>query len=161
MVYATITEERLRMGSGTAALFVILAAGLLGGNDLIVVASGLMLALQLVDVPGMFGFLEAYATRLGIVFLFIGLLLPFATGQMGLTAAIRSILNGRGLVTIAIGAFGAYLAAQGVNLLRSRPETTVGMVIGSVIGVSLLGGIPAGPLVAAGLAALIYRLVEH
>ncbi|MGI6081839.1 MAG: DUF441 domain-containing protein [Limnochordia bacterium] len=149
------------MGTGSAALFVILLAGALGGNDLIVVASGLMLVLQFADVPGMFGFLEVYATQLGIVFLFIGLLLPFATGQMGLAAAFKCVLSGRGLVAIAIGAFGAYLAAQGVSLLTTRPETTVGMVIGSVLGVSFLGGIPAGPLVAAGLAALIYRLVDH
>jgi uncharacterized membrane protein (DUF441 family) len=148
------------MGTGTAVLVIILLAGLLGGNDLVSVASGLMLALQLADVPGMFGFLETYATQLGITFLFIGLLLPFATGQMGLVLAAKSILCTRGVVAIAIGALGAYLAAEGVSLLSTRPETMVGMVIGSVLGVSFLGGIPAGPLVAAGLAALVYKLVE-
>lgn len=148
------------MGTGTIVLIIVMFAGLLGGNDLISVAAGIMLALQLIDLPDMFQFLDKYATPLGIIFLFIGLLLPFATGQMGLVAAAKSLLGMRGLVAIGIGALGAYLAAQGVSLLTSTPEVMVGMVLGSVIGVSFLGGIPAGPLVAAGLASMLYRLVE-
>jgi len=36
----------------------------------------------------------------------------------------------------------------------------VGLIIGSILGVSFLGGIPTGPLVAAGFAALLFRILQ-
>lgn len=147
------------MGTGTSVLVLVLLAGILGGNDVLAVASAVMLAVRLVAIPSAFEFLEIYATELGITFLLIGLLLPFATGQMGLGTAARSLVTTRGVVSVGIGALGAYLAAQGVSLLTDRPEVMVGMVFGSMLGVSFLGGIPCGPLVAAGLAAIVYRFI--
>lgn len=146
------------MGTGAVVLGLVFTAGLLGGNDLVAAASAVVLVARLLAHPGVFQFLEAYATQLGITFLLIGLLLPFATGQMGLAAAARSLATSRGVVAIGIGALGAYLAAEGISLLHTRPEVMVGIVFGSVLGVSFLGGIPAGPLVAAGLAAMVFRL---
>src|SRR5690606_8555903 len=82
------------------------------------------------------------------------LLLPFARGQLGLARAGGQLASLPGVVSLVVGAASAWLAAQGVTLLQDRPETMLGMVIGSVFGVLLLNGIPAGPLVASGLAAL-------
>lgn len=148
------------MTGGSVVLAFVLAAGVIGGNDLVAVASALMLTLQLLDIPDMFKFLHTYASQLGITFLLIGLLLPFANGEMGFQAAARSLVTPKGLVAIGIGAAGAWLAAEGINLLTTKPEVMVGIVIGSVLGVSFLGGIPAGPLVASGLAALIFRFID-
>jgi uncharacterized membrane protein (DUF441 family) len=63
-------------------------------------------------------------------------------------------------VAVAIGAAGSWLAAEGISLLTARPEIMVGIILGSVLGVAFLGGIPAGPLVASGLAAIIFRYLR-
>jgi len=145
--------------SGLWILFIILAAGLFGNNDLVALAAGVCLLLQLSPWPGIFNFLEQCASRLGITFLLIGFLLPFATGKMGFSSVVRSLFTSTGVIAVLIGAIGACLAADGVALLSKRPEVMAGMVFGSVLGVFFLGGIPAGPLVAAGLAAAIYRFL--
>jgi uncharacterized membrane protein (DUF441 family) len=144
---------------GSLVLAVVFAVGLIGKNDLVAAASGLMLVLQVAALPDMFRFLQTYANELGITFLLIGLLLPYATGQMGLSS-VRLLLSTHGLVAVAIGAVGAWLAAEGISLLTTRPEIMVGIVVGSVLGVAFLGGIPAGPLVASGLAAVIFRFLR-
>jgi uncharacterized membrane protein (DUF441 family) len=144
---------------GALILAVVFAAGLIGKNDLVAVAAGAMLLLQLVALPDIFKFLQTSANELGITFLLIGLLLPYATGQMGL-ASIKSLFSTHGMVAVAIGAAGSWLAAEGISLLTARPEIMVGIILGSVLGVAFLGGIPAGPLVASGLAAIIFRYLR-
>jgi len=141
--------------------FVLLGLFLLGSlsrNDQTAVAAALLLLLSLAGWRDMLQFLDAHAVDLGIIFLVIGLLLPFATGKVTLAETLGGLLRPAGMIAIAIGALSAHLAAEGLEFLRLQPEALVGLVIGSVIGVYFLGGIPTGPLVAAGLAAALYQL---
>ncbi|HBR23969.1 MAG TPA: DUF441 domain-containing protein, partial [Firmicutes bacterium] len=48
----------------------------------------------------------------------------------------------------------------GVNLLETNPQIAGGLVIGSILGVLLLKGIPIGPLAAAGMAAMLLKLIS-
>lgn len=149
------------MGEGTMVLLLLLAGGVLGGNDLVSVSAAVMLVLQLTGFGDVFTFLEQYGVDIGIIFLMLGLLLPFATEKLGLSATLRGLVSPAGLISLVIGTVTAYLAAQGVSMLQSHPEVLVGLLVGSVAGVYFLGGIPAGPLVAAGIAAVIYHLVNR
>jgi uncharacterized membrane protein (DUF441 family) len=148
------------MHSGYVVLCIVLAVSLLGGNNLVALAAASALLLQLVPISGLFGFFEHYSSQLGITFLLISFLLPFASGRVGMNIALRSLLTSSGAVAVIIGAISACLAADGVNLLTKQPDIMVGMVLGSVFGVFFMGGIPAGPLVAAGLAAFIFRFIR-
>ena len=56
---------------------------------------------------------------------------------------------------IAVGVFVAWLAGQGVDLMITQPVLVMGLMIGTVIGVSFFGGIPVGPLIAAGILYLV------
>lgn len=142
-------------------LLLILVAGVLGGNDLVSVSAAVMLLLQLTGFGDVFTFLEQHGVEIGIIFLMLGLLLPFATDKLGLSATVRSLVSPAGLIALGAGTAAAYLAAQGVAMLQSHPESLVGLLVGSVLGVYFLGGIPAGPLVAAGLAAVVHHLVKR
>ncbi|MEW6229340.1 MAG: DUF441 family protein, partial [Bacillota bacterium] len=53
-----------------------------------------------------------------------------------------------------------YVNGKGVELLRARPDIIAGILIGTIIGVCLLRGIPVGPLAAAGITALLIRLFK-
>lgn len=149
------------MGEGTLVLLFLLTAGVLGGNDLVSVSAAVMIVLQLTGLSDVFTFLERHGVDIGVIFLMLGLLLPFATEKLGFSATLRSLLSPVGLIAVAVGSVAAYLAAKGVAMLQSHPEVLVGLLVGSVVGVYFLGGIPAGPLVAAGLAAFIYHLVKR
>lgn len=138
----------------------LLLLGSISGNDLTAVAAGILLLLRLSGFQDVLAFLDDHAVDLGVIFLVIGLLLPFATGKITLTATLGGLFRPAGLISIFIGAVSAYLAAEGLRFLRFQPEALVGLIIGSVLGVSFFGGIPTGPLVAAGLAAALYYLVR-
>lgn len=143
---------------GTVVLLLILGAGAIGGNDLVSVSAAVMLILQLVGMTDVFQFLDTHGVQIGVIFLMLGLLLPFASSKMGLSETARSLLSPVGLLAVLFGVGAAYFAAQGVSMLQHHPEMLIGLVVGSVIGVQYFGGIPAGPLVAAGMAALVYKL---
>lgn len=149
-----------RLTEGTIVLLVVLLFGIIGGNELVAVAAAVMLLLQVGGFSDIFRFLEDHGIELGVIFLLLGLLLPFATGKMGVTQTAGSLLTPVGLISIGVGTLAAYLAAEGVHLLRMQPEVMLGLVIGSVLGVYFLNGIPAGPLVAAGIAAVLYHLIR-
>jgi uncharacterized membrane protein (DUF441 family) len=44
--------------------------------------------------------------------------------------------------------------------MKSNPEVMIGLLLGTIIGTAFFGGIPVGPLVAAGLAAFVIKLAE-
>lgn len=141
-------------------LLLVLVAGVLGSNDLVSVSAAVMLLLQLTGFTDVFSFLEQHGVDIGVIFLMLGLLLPFATDKLGLSGTVTSLISPAGLIALVVGSAASYLAAQGVMMLQSHPEVLVGLLIGSVVGVYFLGGIPAGPLVAAGVAAIIYQLLK-
>lgn len=144
---------------GKLVLVALVAAGLLGGNDLVATSAAALLIFATLGPVSVLDFLEEYTLSLGILLLLISLLLPFARGQLGLSQVAAQLVSLPGLVAFGVGAVSTWLAAQGVSLLKQRPETMLGMVMGSVIGVLWLNGIPAGPLVAAGLAAVLLRFL--
>ena len=57
-------------------------------------------------------------------------------------------------LSISVGVLVAWLAGKGVPLMGEQPILVTGLLIGTIIGVAFLGGIPVGPLIAAGILAL-------
>ena len=49
----------------------------------------------------------------------------------------------------------AWFGGRGVGLLGTQPVLITGLLIGTIIGVSFFGGIPVGPLIAAGILSLM------
>ena len=136
------------------------ALGLASGNDAVGLAAFLTLALRELGPPDSLEVTARHSTQLGILFLVLGLLLPAVAAVAGAPELFsRVVLSRTGLVSVLVGLISSRLAADGVALMQSRPEVLLGLVVGSLAGVWLLGGIPVGPLVAAGLVALLARLL--
>jgi uncharacterized membrane protein (DUF441 family) len=49
---------------------------------------------------------------------------------------------------------------QGLNMLKLDPELMVGLVVGGIIGIVFFKGVPVGPLMAAGIAALFIKIFD-
>ena len=59
------------------------------------------------------------------------------------------------LAAVLVGVLVAWLAGRGVPLMSEQPVLVTGLLLGTIIGVAFLGGIPVGPLIAAGILSLI------
>src|SRR5690606_33342007 len=102
------------VGEGTVILLLILAAGLLGGNELVSVSAAVLLLLRASGWGHAFRFLAEHGWDLGVIFLLLGRLLPLGPGRLGPAAPAASLAKPAGLIAVAVGTLAAYLAAQGV-----------------------------------------------
>ena len=140
-------------------LLVLLAIGLVFNNHLIASAAGSLLVLKLIKFQSILYLFERRAIDLGLLFLLISVLVPFALDRVGVKDIWITFQSVPGIIAIIGGIAAAYLCGQGLVLLKLQPEVVVGLVIGTVIGVSLLKGIPVGPLAAAGVTALLLNIL--
>ena len=98
--------------------------------------------------------LEKYGVKIGIIILTIGVLSPLVSGKIQLPD-LSGFLSWKMALSIAVGVLVAWLAGKGVPLMGEQPILVTGLLIGTIIGVAFLGGIPVGPLIAAGILALL------
>lgn len=140
-------------------LVVIFCLGMCFNNNLVAAGAGSLLVLKLVGLNSLLQLLERRAMDLGLLFLLVAVLVPFALNKVGVKDIWLTFQTLRGWLAVLGGVGAAYLCGQGLVLMQVEPEVVVGLVVGTVIGVSLLRGIPVGPLAAAGLTALLFNLL--
>jgi uncharacterized membrane protein (DUF441 family) len=140
-------------------LLVILAMGLIFNNNLVAAGAGSLLVFKLIKMQTVLLLLERRAVDIGLLFLLVAVLVPFSLDRVGVHDIWQTFRSLQGILAIAGGVTAAYLCGQGVVLLHVHPEVVVGLVVGTIIGVSLLKGIPVGPLAAAGVTAILFNLL--
>ena len=135
-------------------LVFLIVLGLISQNSAITISAAVLLIMQQTLLSKYIPILEQYGVKIGIIILTIGVLAPLVSGQIQLPD-LSSFLNWKMGVSIATGIFVAWLAGKGVPLMSEQPVLVTGLLIGTIIGVSFLGGIPVGPLIAAGILAVL------
>lgn len=140
-------------------LFIFLLA-IVGKNELVATAGALLLVMKFSPLHSLFPILSERGIELGILLLTLSVLTPFAAGQIRPGELLATLKSPAGFVAILAGIMASYLTGHGVEILQTRPEVMVGLIIGSIIGASLLQGVPAGPLVAAGIAAVLIKTLN-
>jgi uncharacterized membrane protein (DUF441 family) len=152
-------------GGGLDALVILgicAGIGLLGRNALIVAAAASLGLIRLLGFQGAIRWLDQRGTTLGIFLLIISLLAPVALDRISLRAFVRELLRPSGWIGLGVAAAAAYLGRGGVTFLKGYPTALVGLIVGSVLGTIFLGGVPTGPLIAAGVTALLLQaLGQH
>ena len=86
--------------------------------------------------------------------------MPFATGKVSSGMLRDTITSSAGLAAVIGGLTGAYLNAQGLDMIHHKPEIIPGILIGVIISVTFLGGVSVGPVMAAGITAVIMSLFQ-
>ncbi len=140
-------------------LLVLLALGVLGQNSLVSISSAILLLLRLVGLQQVMPYLEGPGLQIGLTLLILSIITPFASSDIEVREITQSLLRPVGAMTFITGIAGAYLGARGVNILQSHPEAILGLVLGTIVGATFFRGIPVGPLVAAGMAAVVLQLM--
>ncbi len=145
---------------GDLVLVALIVVGLIGRSSIITTAACILLIIKLTSLERYLPSIERRGIELGLLFLTLAVLVPFASGRVQPKDILAAFSGWTGWVAIAGGAMGAYLNSRGLDTLKMDPQLIVGIVIGSIMGVLFLRGIPVGPLMAAGLAAILIKIVQ-
>ncbi|MEO3944382.1 DUF441 domain-containing protein [Gorillibacterium sp. CAU 1737] len=146
--------------NGNLMLLILIVVGLAGRSSIITTAACVLLAFNLMKLERFLPMLERRGLELGLLFLTIGVLVPFASGRITFRDVGAVLLTPAGLFALIGGAFAAYLNGRGLILLKLDPQIVIGLVIGSIFGIIFLRGIPVGPLLAAGLTSLLLKAFQ-
>lgn len=139
-------------------LVVLIGLGVWSNNQTMTIAATILLLFQQTALIQYLPLIEKHAVNWGIILLTIGVLSPLVSGKMALPNA-QVFLNLNMWLAIIVGMWVAWVASRGVNLMGSQPILVTGLLLGTILGVAFLGGIPVGPLIAAGLLSLIVHKI--
>ena len=108
----------------------------------------------------LFSIIDKQGINWGVTIISVAILVPIATGRIGIMDLINSFKSPVGWIAVACGILVSLLSYQGVGFLSASPEVTVALVMGTIIGVVFMNGIAAGPIIASGIAYLIIQLLQ-
>ncbi len=140
-------------------LLLLLSLGIIGNNPSISIAVSILLLIRLLSLHRLFPLLEQHGLQAGVIILTIGVLAPVASGSISPQAIWRTFTHWQSLLAVAIGMFVAYLGGRGAALMATDPLVVTGLVVGTILGVVLLRGVPVGPLIAAGMMAFVLQFL--
>ncbi|MFD1433155.1 DUF441 domain-containing protein [Lacticaseibacillus yichunensis] len=119
---------------------------------------GVAFVIVLKALPPLHPFMKLLQTQginWGVTVISAAIMVPIATGEIGVKELLKTFKSPAGWIAIAMGVLVAVLSAKGVGLLAASPEMTVALVFGTILGVVLLKGIAAGPVIASGMTYVI------
>lgn len=143
---------------GEILLVVLIIVGIVGRSPIIATAASFLLILKLTHLERYFPSIERRGLEIGLLFLTIAVLVPFASGQITIKDVFSVFTSWQGILALVGGALATYMNGKGLDLLKIDPELIVGLVIGSIFGILFMRGIPVGPLMAAGITAFFLKL---
>ncbi|MEQ4531453.1 MAG: DUF441 domain-containing protein [Mixta sp.] len=144
------------MTAFTSILILLVLGGLslFVHNTAVTISVAALLIIKLTPLSHFFPYIEKQGLTLGIIILTIGVMSPLVSGSLPTSTLLKSFLDWKSLLAIVVGIVVSWLGGRGVTLMSSQPTIVGGLLIGTIIGVSLFRGVPVGPLIAAGLVSL-------
>ncbi|MDF7669816.1 DUF441 domain-containing protein [Orbaceae bacterium ESL0721] len=136
-------------------LLALAAICYLANNNSVTFAVLLLLLFKLTPLATFFPFLNHYGLTIGIVILTAAMMVPLADGSLNVKMILSSFASWKSIVAIAVGILVSWLGARGVTTLGANPTIINGLIVGTLIGVAFFKGIPAGPIIAAGILSLM------
>jgi uncharacterized membrane protein (DUF441 family) len=146
--------------NGEMILVILILIGLVGRSPIIATAASLLLVLKLTELDHLFIPLEGRSLEIGLLFLTMAVLVPFADDKIGWKELRPLFTTWYGILSLTGGALATYMNGKGLQLLQVDPEMIIGLVIGSIFGIVFLRGVPVGPLMAAGITAALLKLFQ-
>jgi len=144
--------------NGHVVLVALIIIGLVGRSPIISTAACFLLIVKLVHLERFLPAIERRGLELGLLFLTFSVLVPFASERIQSKDVFNALTSWPGLLALTGGALATYVNGKGLEMLKFDPQLIVGLVVGSIIGIVFFRGIPVGPLMAAGLTALLFKL---
>lgn len=141
-------------------MVILILIGILGRSNIIATSACILLVLKLTNLQRFYPMLERRGLEMGLLFLTISVLVPFAAGKVSFQEIGGSFFTFSGILALLGGAIATYMNGQGLDLLQVEPQMMVGLVVGSIFGIIFLDGVPVGPLMAAGITAFFVQILR-
>ncbi|PJG86527.1 DUF441 domain-containing protein [Conservatibacter flavescens] len=146
----------LQLNAIALLLVALILLGLFSHNTSVTISAAVLLIMQQTFLTKYIPFVDKYGLKIGIIILTIGVLSPLVSGKIQIDG-ISQFLNWKMILAVVTGVIVAWLGGRGVSLMNMQPTLVTGLVVGTIIGVSFFGGIPVGPLIAAGILSLVIQ----
>lgn len=140
-------------------LLLLLGLAIVGSNNAVAIAVSFLLFVRLLQLERVFPFLEQNGLHIGIIILTIGVMTPLASGKITPQMIWSTFTNWQSLLAVVVGIFVAYLGGRGAGLMTTNPVIVTGLLVGTIVGVSLFKGVPVGPLIAAGIVSMLLQVL--
>ncbi|MDO4697388.1 MAG: DUF441 domain-containing protein [Pasteurellaceae bacterium] len=144
----------LQLNAIALLLVVLILLGLFSQNSAVTISAAVLLIMQQTLLSNYLPWVDKYGLKIGIIILTIGVLSPLVSGRIAMPD-FATFLNWKMLFAIVAGIAVAWLGGRGVNLMSGQPVLVTGLLIGTIIGVAFMKGVPVGPLIAAGILSLV------
>ena len=155
------TESRGIMNSPYLFLLLLLGIALVAKNNSLLLAVAILLAIKATGlVDKLFPLLQSKGINIGVTVITIAVLVPIATGAIGLKDLQETLKSVYAWIAILSGIVVALLAKNGVILLQNDPHITTALVFGTIIAIALFQGVAVGPLIGAGIAYWAMKVFE-
>nr|WP_290909867.1 DUF441 domain-containing protein [Anoxybacillus sp.] len=142
-------------------LLLLLGIGVLAKNESLIVAVAFLLVLKLIGLEKWLPVVQTKGIQWGVTIITIAVLAPIATGEIGFKQLIASLQSVSAWVALLSGVFVALVARGGIALLSTDPHITAALVLGTIIAVSFFNGVAVGPLIGAGIAYMVIKVIEY
>lgn len=146
--------------TATVGLMILLLLGLWAQSTLVASSAAILLVIRLTRTTFLFPILEHRGVEIGLIFLTMAMLVPFAQGRIQMQEIWENFWTLPGLLAVIGGAVATHLNGRGLRLLADNAHMMVGLLVGSIIGVVVWGGIPVGPLMAAGVTYILLSIIR-
>ncbi|MDD2421408.1 MAG: DUF441 domain-containing protein [Heliobacteriaceae bacterium] len=146
------------MRGGLLLLFIVVILGLFARSPLTTVAALCVLIFAQLGWQDSLVWIERRGVELGLFFLILAMLAPFATGKVNWREVTTAFGSLPGILALVCGVLATHLNGRGIDLLTVQPQLIVGMIAGSLLGIIFFGGVPVGPLMAGGLTAFFLQV---
>ncbi len=140
-------------------LLIVFVIAVLTKNNLLGAAAAIVFFVDLMRLNRFFPLIQSRGLEAGVLLLTVALLVPLADGQLTIKNLLSSLLSPIGILAVIGGVFGAYFNSQGLDLIAVEPSIIPGILIGVMVSVFFFGGVAVGPIMAAGITALLARLL--
>ncbi|WP_407269052.1 DUF441 domain-containing protein [Radiobacillus sp. PE A8.2] len=149
------------LNQSTIFLLILFILGYIGKNQSIMIAVYILLGIKLFQLDDkVFPYLQDKGISLGVTIITIAVLVPIATGEIGFKELLSSVKSYYAWIALGAGMFVAIIARNGLSLLADDPHLTAALVMGTILAVVFFQGVAVGPLIGAGIAFLIMKMVD-
>lgn len=145
--------------SSVIPLLLVFIIAVLTKNNLLGAAAAIVFFIDLMRLNRFFPLIQNRGMEGGVLLLTVALLVPLADGQLTFERLTASLLSPLGILAVIGGILGAYFNSQGLELIAVEPSIIPGILIGVMVSVFFFGGVSVGPIMAAGITALLARVL--
>lgn len=144
-----------------AFLVFMILISLLTGNKTLLYAMGIVFMLRMVRATAVLEILAGKGISWGILVITIGFLAPIALERYDLSQFKAVFTSPAGWIAILCGIAVAIMGGKGVIVGQTDMVITVGIILGTFLGVAVFKGNPVGPLIGSGMAWFIIALARR